>query len=430
MIEISPEALLGALIILVLISAFFSAAEIGLMTLNRYRLRHLAESGHRGARLAQRLLQQPERLLGLILLGNNFANIAASSVVTIMALELYGEPAIGIAAFLLTLVILIFAEVAPKTLAALHPERVAFPSAYILQALLTPLYPFVWLVSVTATGFLRLFGVSVHRKTQHKLSREELKTILAEAGAFMPKAHRDMLLAILNLEKITVDDVMVPRGDIEGVDLDAPWEEIVQRLTGSHYTRLIAYRETLDNVAGIVHLRKVLHLLHTDHFNRETLMQAISEPYFIPQGTHLHTQLLNFKMAKTRIGLVVDEYGDLLGLVSLEEILEEIVGEFTTHAPGAAEEDVHPQSDGSFLVNGSANVRELNRKLGWHLPTGGPKTLNGLIVEYLEDIPTVGTTLMLDGYMVEIVRAHGTAIQVARIRPRSPTVKIGAPAGS
>ena len=417
MTDISPGALSAALIFLIVLSAFFSAAEIGLMTLNRYRLRHLAESGHRGARLASKLLERPDRLLGLILLGNNFTTIAASSVATLLALELYGEAAIGIAAGLLTLVVLIFAEVAPKTLAAMYPEKIAFPVAYILQPLLKFLYPLVWLVNVIANRFLRLLGVSVQAKPSDKLSAEELRTIVMEAGAYIPKIHQDMLLAILDLENITVDDVMVPRGEIEGIDLDAEWEDILNRLASSHYTRLPVYRGTLDNIVGIAHLRKMLPLMHSGNFNRETFMQTTVEPYFIPQGTPLHTQLLNFKAVKRHIGLVVDEYGDLMGLVSLEEILEEIVGDFRAQPRGALE-DIYPQEDGSFLVNGSANIRDLNRILGWELPTDGPKTLNGLIVEYLEDIPEVGTSLLLDGYLVEIMRTRGTAIQVVRIHPK------------
>jgi Mg2+/Co2+ transporter CorB len=419
LINISPGVLCAVLIFLIVLAAFFSAAEIGLMTLNRYRLRHLAESGHRGAQLARKLLERPDRLLGLILLGNNFTTIAASSVATLLALELYGEAAIGIAAILLTLVVLIFAEVAPKTLAAMHPEKIAFPVAYILRPLLKLLYPLVWLVNAIANRFLRLLGVSVQAKPSDKVSAEELRTIVMEAGAFIPKAHRDMLLAILDLENITVDDVMVPRGEIEGIDLDAEWEDILHRLASSHYTRLPVYRGTLDNVVGIVHLRKVLPLMYGGNFNRDTFMQAIIEPYFIPQGTPLHTQLLNFKTVKRHIGLVVNEYGDLMGLVSLEEILEEIVGDFTTQPPGTMD-DIHPQEDGSFLVNGSANIRDLNRTLGWELPTDGPKTLNGLIVEYLEDIPEVGTSLLLNGYLVEIVRTRGTAVQLARIHPKRP----------
>ncbi len=412
--DISVGTLFGILIFLVFVSAFFSAAEIGMLTLNRYRLRHLAESGHRGARIARRLLVRPDRLLGVILLGNNLANIAASSVATILALELYGEPAIAVAAFILTLLILIFAEVAPKTLAAINPERVAFPVAYLLLPLLTLLYPVVWIVNIIANLFLRVFGVSIHGNRAQKITTEELRAIVMEAGALMPESHQDMLLAILDLEKITVEDVMVPRGEIEGIDLDADWEDIVAQLATSHYTRVPVYHGNLDKIVGIVHLRKVLHLMRSNNFSREALMKILLEPYFVPEGTPLSTQLLNFRAIKRRVALVVNEYGDIVGLVTLEEILEEIVGDFTSPAPGVLD-DIQPQEDGSYLVNGSAHIRDLNRRLDWKLPTTGPKTLNGLITEYLEDLPEPGTSLMLEGYLVEIIRTRGTAVQTARI---------------
>ena len=419
MADISPGVLIGALVFLIVLSAFFSAAEIGLMTLNRYRLRHLEQSGHRGARLASRLLARPDRLLGLILLGNNFANIAASSVATLLALELYGEKAIAIAAGLLTFVILVFAEVAPKTLAALNPERVAFPAAYVLAPLLRVLYPLVWLTNILANLFLRAFGVSVHRQRSHEVTAEELRALVREANVLIPASHQDMLLAILDLEKVTVDEVMVPRNRIEGVDLDADWDDIVRQLTGGRYTRLPAYRGSLDNVVGIVHIRRVLNLMHENRLDRAAFDQLVVEPYFIPAGTPLNTQLLNFKQVKRRLGLVVDEYGDIQGLVTLDMILEEIVGDFTTRALGQIE-DVHPAPDGSFLVRGSVSLRDLNRQLGWELPTEASHTLNGLILEYLEDIPEPGTSLMVHGYAVEILRTRGTAIELARVRPVAP----------
>ncbi|HEX9627698.1 MAG TPA: HlyC/CorC family transporter [Acidiferrobacterales bacterium] len=410
-------ALVGALIGLILLSAFFSASEIGMLTLNRYRLRHLADSGHRGARIAQRLLARPDRLLGIILLGNNAANIGASSVATVIALELYGEPAIAVAAFLLTLVILVFAEVAPKTLAALHPEWIAFPAAYALQLLLWVSYPLVWMVNVVANWFLRLFGVSVHGRRKEGVTSEELRTVVMEAGTFIPETHQAMLLAILDLEKLAVEDVMVPRGEIEGIDLDADWDDIVEQLTTGRYTRLPVYHGSLDQVVGLVHLRKVLNLIRGGSFDRDALMKIIVEPYFVPEGTPLSTQLINFRNTKRRVALVVDEYGDLLGLVTLEEILEEIVGDFTAPSSALADE-IQPQDDGSYLISGGITIRDLNRALGWHLPTDGPKTLNGLITEYLEAIPESGTSLMLNGYNVEIVRTRGTGVHTARMRVR------------
>lgn len=419
MVDIHIGALVAALIALIFLSAFFSAIEIGMMTLNRYRLRHLADSGHRGARIAAKLLARPDRLLGVILLGNNAANIAASSVATLLALELYGEHAIGIAAGLLVLVVLIFAEVAPKTFAAMHPERIAFPAAYIVQPLLRISYPIVWLVNVIANRFLRMIGVPVHTKRADFVSTEELKTVVMEAGAFMPEAHQDMLIAILDLEKVTVEDVMVPRGKIEGINLDAEWDDIVARLAGSQHTRLPVYRGNFENVVGIVHVRRVLNLTRENNLDRQALEQILAEPYFVPEGTSLNKQLLNFKEVGRRIGLVVDEYGDMQGLITMDDILEEIVGDFTSKTLGRIE-DVHPQDDGSFLVRGNVSLRDLNRKLGWELPTDESRTLNGLIVEYLEDIPEPGTSLKLGNYRVEILRTRGTAIEIARVRPAPP----------
>jgi Mg2+/Co2+ transporter CorB len=419
--EIPLSALLGALVFLVLLSAFFSAAEIALVTLNRYRLRSLAESGHRGAHLAAKLLERPDRLIGVILLGSNSINALFSALTTVTVIRLWGEKeaAIGIATVIITLVVLILTDLAPKTLAALHPERIAYPAAFVLRPLLKLSYPVVWLINTLANGLLRLFGVKVQARAAEKLSAEELKTLVMEAGVLMPETHQDMLLAILELEKVTVDDVMVPRGEIEGIDLGADWDEIVSRLGTSRYTRLPVYRGSLDNIAGLVHLRKVMHLLHTGDFSRESFEKLIVEPYYIPQGTPLSTALLNFRADKRRIALVVNEYGDILGLVTLEEILEEIVGDFTTQG-GLLAEEIQAQADGSYLVQGGVTLRDLNRRLDWGLPTTGPKTLNGLIVEYLEDLPEPGTSIRLNGYQVDVVRTRGTSVQVARVRRLPP----------
>ncbi len=402
------------LALLILLSAFFSASEIGMMALNRFRLRHLADSGHRGARLVAKLLQRPDRLLGVILLGNNFANLMASAVATLMALRLFGKGHIAIATGILTIVVLIFAEVAPKTIAALQPERVAFPTAYILRPLLMVFYPLVWLTNAIANIMLRLVGVSLTR-TRDQISGDELRLAVMEAGALIPESHQAMLLGILDLERITVEEVMVPRGEIQGIDLDADWDDILGQITRSRFTRLPVYHGSLDNVAGMIHVRQVLNQVRENKLTRESLMQVIREPYFIPEGTPLNTQLLNFKEVRRRIGLVVNEYGDIMGLVTLDEILEEIVGDFSTAAIGKLE-DIHPQEDGSYLVKGGASIRDLNRKLGWSLPTNGSRTLNGLITEYLEDIPEPGTSLELSGYHIEIMRTRGTAIEVARVR--------------
>ncbi len=424
MADISLGVLIGALIFLILLSAFFSAAEISLVTLNRYRLRHQAESGHRGARLAAKLLERPDRLIGVILLGSSSTTALFSALTTVVFIRIFGqdETTIAIATVVITLVVLILIDLAPKTLGALHPERIAFPSAFVLRPLLKLSYPAVWFINLVANGLLRLFGVRVHTRATEKLSAEEFKTLVLEAGVLMPETHQDMLLAILELEKLSVDDVMVPRGKIEGIDLDTDWNEIAAQLGTSRYTRLPVYRGNLDNIAGLVHLRKVMHLMHSGDFNRDTFLTLVVEPYFIPQGTPLGTALLNFRANKRRIALIVNEYGDILGLVTLEEILEEIVGDFTS--PGTAfAEQIQPQADGSFLVQGNVTLRDLNRRLDWELPITGPKTLNGLITEYLEDLPEAGTSLMLSGYQVDVVRARGTSVQLARIRRMPQTAE-------
>ncbi|WP_040661834.1 HlyC/CorC family transporter [Nitrococcus mobilis] len=415
--EIPLGALFGLLGVLIALSGCFSGSETALMMLNRYRLRHLARSGHQGARRAERLLQRPDRLIGLILLGNNFVNILASAVATLIALRLGGEGAIAASTGLLTLAILIFAEVTPKTLAALRPERLAFPAAFVLAPLLRFCYPLVWIINCITNTLLRLLGAHPEDAGNTNLSREDLRVVVNEAGAMIPHRHQKMLLNILDLEKVEVDDIMVPRSEIVGIDLDDSWSEILEQIAGSQYTRMPVYQGSFDAVQGLLHVRQVLSSMLRSTLTREELSANLSEPYFIPEGTPLPVQLLNFQAKRRRIGLVVDEYGEILGLITLEDILEEIVGEFTTD-PAAAIQDVYPQPDGSFLVDGSASVRELNRLLKWNMPTSGPKTLNGLILEHLEAIPEPGTSLLLDDYPVTIIQTERHKVKTARIQPR------------
>jgi Mg2+/Co2+ transporter CorB len=415
--NIPLSVLFGALIFLIILSAFFSSSETGLMTLNRYRLRHMARAGHGGAARAQKLLERPDRLIGLILLGNNFVNILASALTTVIAFRLGGETGIAIGAGLLTLVILIFAEVTPKTLAALDPERIAFPAAFVYGPLLWLLRPLVWGVNVIANALLRLVGVRPGTDSGTALSQEELRTVVMEAGAMIPKRHQSMLLSILDLEKVTVEDIMIPRTDIHGIDLEDDWDTIVRQITGSQYTRMPVYRDSIDTVLGFIHLRKVLPLLMNKQLDNATLESLIREPLYIPESTSLNQQLLNFQRERRRVGLVVDEYGDIKGLATLEDILEEVVGEFTTD-PAALIKDYTPQKDGSFLINGSVSVRELNRALNMELPTKGPRTLNGLVLEYLEDIPEAGTSLLLNGYPVEIVQTHDNLVKTLRVHTK------------
>lgn len=418
--DIPLSVLFGALVLLILLAAFFSGSETGLLTLNRYRLRHLVKIKHRGAMHAQALLQHTDRLIGLLILGNNFANNLATAVVTIIGLQLLGDAGAAIAVALLTIVGTIFTDVAPKTLGALYSERVAFPAAYVLRPLLKLFYPVVWLVSTLSNGVLRLLGISIEAGEKHHLSHEELRTVVNEAGALIPRRHQKMLLSILDLEKVTVEDIMIPRNEIAGVDLDDEWDDIVNQITSSQHTRLVVHRGGIENVIGLLHLRDALHLLARGEFNKEALVNVTQEPYFVPLGSPLNTQMLNFQRQKQGIGLVVNEYGDIQGLVTLADILEEIVGEFTTD-PSASIKEIRRQADGSYLVDGGVNLRDLNRVLHWQLPTDGAKTLNGLILNYLEAIPEPGTSLCIADYMIEIIQTTANAVK---------TLKIGALTGT
>ncbi|MFW2374258.1 MAG: HlyC/CorC family transporter [Gammaproteobacteria bacterium] len=412
--DISTGTLFTLLTILILFSAFFSSSETGLMSLNRYRLKHLADKGVRGAKLARRLLNRPDRLLGLILLGNNFVNILASALATIIAMRLFGEAGIAIATGLLTLVVLIFAEVAPKTLAALHPERIAFPAAFIYTPLLKLLYPLVFMVNLMANTLLKLVGVRPDMVNDDGVSPEELRTVVMETGKLIPQKHQDMLLGILNLEHALVEDIMVPRSEITAVDLDDDWDDILDQLTTCQRTRLPFYRGDINNILGIIHMRRIINLLTHDQLNRENLTNQIREPYFIPTGTSLYQQLLNFQLNKRRTALAVDEYGDIQGLVTLEDILEEVVGEFTTASP-LSNQNIHPRDDGRYLISGNTHIREINRALGWNLPIDGPRTLNGLILEHMEMIPEPGTSLMIARHPIEIIKTQNNAVQMTRV---------------
>ena len=412
--------LFAALAGLLILAAFFAGSETALMSLNRYRLRHRASEGSRGARLAEALLARPDRLIGLILLLSTLVNVATPILVGFIALKLGGEFLVAFGAALLAFVLLIFCEVAPKTFGALHPERLALPAAYIYTPLLFLLYPFVWFTNLLANGVLRMFGVS-RQVAANSLSSEELRTVVAEAGAMIPRQHQQMLVSILDLENATVEDIMVPRNEIVGIDIDDDWDRITEQLRQSQHTRLPVYQGEIDRIIGLLHMKQVVHELARGHLDQDTLTAAAQarEPYFVPSGTTLNTQLLNFQRNKRRMAFVVDEYGDIQGLVTIEDILEEIVGEFTTDPATMMHKDVHAEADGSFVASASATIRALNRSMRWNLPTDGPKTLNGLIVEFLETIPEPGTTLKMANYMLEVLQTGDNAIKTVRIRPPS-----------
>ncbi|KZZ76690.1 magnesium/cobalt efflux protein, partial [Oleiphilus sp. HI0132] len=385
--DASIPSLLLFLLFLIILSGFFSSSETGMLSLNRYRLKHLKKNGHKGAEKASNLLDRTDQLISVILIGNNFVNILASSIATVIAIRLWGDAGIAIATAILTLVILIFAEITPKTIAAYHPEKVAFPAAHILKPLLKLLYPAVWSVNLVTNFLLTKLGFSTNGEEENHLSREELRTLVNESSTLIPRKHQEMLLGILDLEKVTVNDIMIPRNEIVGIDIDDDLDDIFQQLKTTQHTRLPVYKGDINNIIGILHLRSMTRVLSNDEPNKAMLLQACREPYFTPESTTLNTQLIHFQREKRRIAIVVDEYGDALGIATMEDILEEIVGEFTTDYSSSSSQDITPQEDGSFLIDGTATIRNINKTLGWNLPVNGPKTLNGLITETLETIP-------------------------------------------
>jgi len=413
--------LVGLWVTLIFRSAFFSGTETAHMSLNRYRLRHQAKSGQRAAKVTEALLKRPDRLIGLILLGNNAANLTAASLVTLISIRVGGENAIFAGTLILTFVILIFAEVAPKTIAALHPAKIALPAAMIYYPLLKVAYPFVWLINLFANTLLRLLGVSPDEIASHSLSAEELRTVVAEAGAMVPRRHQRMLLRILDLDAVTVDDVMVPRQDIVEIDLADDWEKNLAMIRQSEFHRLPVCRDGIDNILGVVAVRRLLPDLAQGTLDERRLMQVMREPYFVPEGTPLTKQLLNFQQQQRRAAFVVDEYGDVQGLVTTEDILREIVGEFD-RAASPSDVGIIQALDDSFIIDGSANVRQLNRLMNWSLPTDGPKTLNGLIVEELETIPEPGTRVNLASYPIEIIETSEHTIRSVRVFRRGRPV--------
>lgn len=416
--DISLNTLYLILVVLILLSGFFSSSETGLMAINRYRMRHLANSGHRGAKRAQKLLSRPDKLIGLILLGNNLVNILAASIATVIGIRLLGDNGIWVASLVMTFIVLIFAEVAPKTVAALKPERIAFPAAFVLTFLLKILYPLVWLINIFTNLLLRPFGIRTRVEAIERLNREELRTLLQEGGQ-ISNDHQRMLVNILDLEQATVDDVMIPRQEIVGIDLNDEWESILTQLTQTLYTRMPVYRGSIDQVEGLLHIRSVIAKLTAGGLTFEDLKRSIRSPYFIPEGTTLTQQLLEFQSRERRMGLVVDEYGDIQGMVSLDDILEEIVGEFTAEGKQRSRSIRHLDDD-TYLVDGATSVRMLNRRLGWALPEEEANTLSGLLLEELEAIPAGKTSVRIGDQIMTIVEINDNVIGKVLIRTSNP----------
>ncbi|EOC1312223.1 HlyC/CorC family transporter [Cronobacter turicensis] len=419
--HISTTTLIVTLIVMVVVSAYFSGSETGMMTLNRYRLRHLSKQGNRAAKRVERLLRKPDRLISLVLIGNNLVNILASSLATIVGMRLYGDAGVAIATGVLTFVVLVFSEVLPKTVAALYPEKVAFPSSFLLGPLQIIMMPLVWLLNMITRVLMRMVGIKADNVVSAALSKDELRTIVHESRSQISRRNQDMLLSVLDLEKVSVSDIMVPRNDIVGIDINDDWKSIVRQLTHSPHGRIVLYRESLDDAIGMLRIREAWRQMNEKkEFTKEVMLRAADEIYYVPEGTPLSVQLVKFQRNKKKVGLVVNEYGDIQGLVTVEDILEEIVGDFTTSMSPTLAEEVTPQNDGSVIIEGSANVRELNKAFNWRLPEEEARTVNGMILEALEEIPSAGIRLRLNQYDIDILDVQENMIKQVRITPVKP----------
>ncbi|MBF1996345.1 HlyC/CorC family transporter [Serratia symbiotica] len=419
--HVSTGTLIIILITMIVVSAYFSASETGMMTLNRYRLRHRAKQGNQSARRVEKLLQKPDRLIGLVLIGNNLVNILASALATIVGMRLHGDLGVAIATGVLTFTILLFAEVLPKTFAALYPERIAFTSSILLTPLQKVMFPLVWLLNGITSLVLRLFGIHTNVRISDAVSKDELRTIVNESQSQISRRNQDMLISVLDLEKVTVDDIMVPRNEIIGIDVNGDWKSIMRQLTHSPHGRIVLYRSSLDDAIGMLRVREAYRLMtEKKEFNKENLLRAADKIYFVPKSTPLNVQLVKFQRNKEKVGIVVDEYGDIQGLVTVEDILEEIVGDFTTSMSPTLAEEVNPQSDGSVLIDGTANVRELNKAFNWNLPAIEARTINGMLLEELEEIPEIGTQVRVSHYEMEILDVQDNMIKQVRVKPIKP----------
>ena len=417
--HVSTTTLIITLVIMILVSAYFSGSETGMMTLNRYKLRHQAKNGDRAARRVEKLLRRPDRLISLVLIGNNLVNILASALATIVGMRLYGDAGVAIATGILTFAVLVFAEVLPKTIAALYPEKVAFPSSVLLGPLQIVMMPLVWLLNTITRLLMKMVGIRSEGANSGALNKDELRTLVYESRSLMSRRNQDMLLSVLDLEKVNVDDIMVPRNEIVGININDDWKSIVRQLTHSPHGRIVLYRDSLDDAISMLRVREAYRLMtEKKEFTKEVMLRAADEIYYVPQGTPLNVQLVKFQRNKKKVGLVVDEYGDIKGLVTIEDILEEIVGDFTTSMSPTLAEEVVPQNDGSVLIEGSANIRELNKAFNWLLPEDEARTVNGMILEAIQDIPLPDTTVTIGQYAIDILDVQENMIKQVRITPK------------
>lgn len=420
--HVSTTTLIIILIGMIFASAYFSGTETSMMTINRYRLRHAAKQGNRSAKRVEKLLQRPDRLISLVLIGNNLINIVASALATIVGMRLYGDAGVAIATGVLTFFILIFAEVLPKSIAALYPERFAYPSSVLLSPLQKIMLPVVWFFNQITLVFMRIFGIKSPVIQGNAVSKEELRTIVNESKSKLSQRNQNMLISILDLEKVTIGDIMVPRNEIFGIDVNDEWKSIVRQLTHSPHGRIVLYRDTLDDVIGMLRVREAYRLMtEKKEFTKQILIKAADKIYFIPESTPLSLQLVNFQRNNEKAGIVVDEYGEIQGLVTVEDILEEIVGDFTTSMSPSLAEEVIPQKDGSLLVDGTTNIRDINKAFACHLPENEARTINGVIIEELGDLPVVGAKITIDGYEFEVLEVQDNVIKKALIRHLTPS---------
>ena len=418
--EASPGILIISFLALIVASAYFSSSETGMMSLNKYRMNHLRRGQHAGATRASKLLEKPDKLIGVILIGNNFVNFLAASIASSITILILGEPAPFTTAIVLTLVVLIFAEVTPKTIAALYPERIAYPSSIVLGVLLKVLYPIVWAVNFVSNTLVRTLGFHPQAdSSDQQLSQEELRTVVHESESRLPKKRQGMLLNILDLEKVQVDQIMVPRNEVTGLDIEDAMEDILEQIASAQHTRLPVYRKDIDNIVGVLHMRSAGRLIKTENLNKAAIIQETTEPYFIPDSTPLHTQLFNFQSKKLRLAVVVDEFGAVKGIVTLEDILEEIVGEFTTDLADS-NRDIFAQEDGSYLIDGGTSIRDINRTLSWELDSESANTLNGILMEVLQSIPDASVGVKLDGYYAEILQVKDNVFRTVKMWEVTP----------
>lgn len=412
--QLHLSTLLIILFFLVFLSAFFSGSEIGMMSINRYKLRFLVKKNNKQAIRVSQMLARPDKLLSVVLIGNTLANIVSSTIATLIGQYFYGDLGVAVATVVLTLIVLVFAEMTPKTLAAIYPQQVAFICSFPLKLMQWLFAPLVYAISLISNGILRLFGISIDKIQKEALTGEELRSVVHEAGGLMPVEHKSMLISLLDLEKATVEDIMIPKSDIVGIDLDLPWLQLLEQLETAQHTRLPIYRGSIDRLEGMIHVRDVLNLALEDKLDLDSFLKAADSPYFIPEATPLNIQILNFRKMKRRICFVVDEYGDIQGLVTMEDILEEIVGEFTTDIADLSR-DMMQQEDGSVIIDAGLTLRHINRLMSWNLPLIGPKTLSGLIIEYLGYIPPAESCLMIDNYRIEILKISDNTIKGVKI---------------